>query len=207
MGEDCNKEYREANRKVKIAIRNAKNDWIEKQAKDIDEGMRYNDTKKAFNTVKTLNREQNYCKAQIIEDKNGCTLTKTDNIAERWKEYCSELYQFEATGKDPGVLDDMTYVERDETHKIFRNEIEEAIKTLKSYKAPGSDNITSELLQEEGQAMVDILQLLCNKILQRGELPTQWTESILIPIPKKKACKKCSEYRTMSLISHATRFF
>ena len=36
--------------------------------------------------------------------------------------------------------------------------------------------------------------------------PQDWKRSIFIPIPKKGNAKKCSNYRTIALISHASKF-
>ena len=33
-------------------------------------------------------------KATIIEDKNGNTLTDKSKVADRWREYCEELYNY-----------------------------------------------------------------------------------------------------------------
>ncbi|XP_063615927.1 uncharacterized protein LOC134789159, partial [Penaeus indicus] len=62
-----------------------------------------------------------------------------------------------------------------------------------------------ELINCGGEPSVKTLHLLCNRILQTGKWPTQWTQSILIPIPKKKMSKNCSEHRTISLISHPSK--
>ena len=35
--------------------------------------------------------------------------------------------------------------------------------------------------------------------------PQDWKRSVFIPIPKKGNAKECSNYRTIALISHATR--
>ena len=199
--------YREANRTVKKEIQKAKNEWIEKQAAEIEEGMKTNNAKKAFYVVKNLTRNNIQGKTKVIEDINGCTLTDTSAIAQRWKEYCTELYNHEATAKDPRVLDGFnnTPGNEDETIIILKSEVIDAISTLKTEKTPGGDNVTSEMIKEGGPAMVDILHHLCNSILKSGRWPTQWTESILIPIPKKSSSKKCSDYRTISLISHASK--
>ena len=47
-------EYRVANRKVRNEINIAKNKWIISQAQDIEENLRRNNTKKAYETVKKL---------------------------------------------------------------------------------------------------------------------------------------------------------
>ena len=49
------------------------------------------------------------------------------------------------------------------------------------------------------------MQKLCNEILEKRVWPAQLTESILIAIPKKSNSRKCSDYRTISLINHAAK--
>ena len=51
----------------------------------------------------------------------------------------------------------------------------------------------------------EILQKLCNEILKKHEWPTQWTKSILIAIPKKTNSRKYGDFRTITLISHASK--
>ena len=88
---------------------------------------------------------------------------------------------------------------------IMREEIKVAINKLKNNKSPGTDSISEEMIKNGGESVVDAYHILCNRILETGQWPDQWTESILIPIPKKKASKKCSEHRTISLISHPSK--
>ncbi len=83
--------------------------------------------------------------------------------------------------------------------------MENAIKKLKKNKAPGAENITAELLQNGGQATIQIIHKFCNEILKTKQWPNQWTESVLITIPKKANSRKCSDHRTISLISHASK--
>ena len=123
------------------------------------------------------------------------------------KEYCSELYNYEAE-VDRSILDEdvESKCEGEEREdEILKSEVEIAIKGLKRNKIPGEDNISAELIQEGGETTVNIMHVLCNKILNSGVWPTQWTEVILIPLPKKANSKKCSDYRTLSMISHASK--
>ena len=68
------------------------------------------------------------------------------------------------------------------------------------------DNITAELVQAGGEAMIDTLTILCNKIWQSGEWPTSWTQSLIITLPKKGNLQLCQNHRTISLISHPSKF-
>ena len=67
------------------------------------------------------------------------------------------------------------------------------------------DNIPTELVQAGGKAMIDILTTICNKPRKTGELPTTWTRSLVITLPKKGNLQLCQNYRTISLISHPSK--
>ena len=92
-----------------------------------------------------------------------------------------------------------------DSHPILREEVEAAVKSLKPGKSAGVDNIPAELLQAGGETLIDVLLNICNKIWQTGEWPTPWTQSLVITFPKKGNLLQCQNYRTISLISHASK--
>ena len=53
--------------------------------------------------------------------------------------------------------------------------------------------------------MIEVLLIICNQIWQTGEGPTPWTQSLIIPLPKKGNQQICQNYRTISLISHPSK--
>ena len=83
--------------------------------------------------------------------------------------------------------------------------MEAAVKALKMGKSAGVDNIPAELVQAGGEAMIDILTAICNKIWKTGEWPTMWTQSLVITLPKKGNLQLYQNYRTISLISHPSK--
>ena len=46
---------------------------------------------------------------------------------------------------------------------------------------------------------------MCQQIWKTQQWPQDWKRSVFIPIPKKGNAKKCSNYRTIALISHASK--
>ena len=96
----------------------------------------------------------------------------------------------------PIVLD-CPQISDEEHHPILREEVEAAVKALKMGKSAGVDNIPAELVQAGGEAMIDILTAICNKIWKTGEWPTT--------LPKKGNLELCQNYRTISLISHPSK--
>ena len=92
-----------------------------------------------------------------------------------------------------------------DSYPILREEVEAAVKSLKKGKSAGVDNILSELVQAGGEAMIDMLLIIYNKIWQTGEWPTPWTQSLIITLPKKGNLQLCQNYRAISLISHPSK--
>ena len=105
---------------------------------------------------------------------------------------------------DPEVLKHQPVTNTD-NHPILREEVEAAVKSLKPGKSAGVLNTPAELLQAGGETMIDVLLNICNKIWQTGDWPTPWTQSLVITLPKKGNLLQCQNYRTISLISHASK--
>ena len=49
------------------------------------------------------------------------------------------------------------------------------------------------------------LHSICQQIWKTQQWPQDWKRSVFIPIPKKGNAKECSNYRTIALISHASK--
>ena len=79
------------------------------------------------------------------------------------------------------------------------------MQSLKKGKSAGVDNIPAELVQAGGEDVITALTTNCNKIWQTGELPTPWTQSLVITLPKKGNLQQCQNYQTISLISHENK--
>ena len=107
--------------------------------------------------------------------------------------------------KDMAILDEDAGGKERQEESILLSEEEVAIRDLKAKKSPGKDNISAELLQHGDTETAKIVHKLCNEVLEKRMWPAQWTESILIAIPKKSNSRKCSDYRTISLINHAAK--
>ncbi|GFR90329.1 endonuclease-reverse transcriptase, partial [Elysia marginata] len=67
------------------------------------------------------------------------------------------------------------------------------------------DNIPSDLLKAGGEEVNNILTALCQRIWNEKKWPTEWTKSLVLPLPKKGNLRLCNNYRTISLISHHSK--
>ena len=72
-------------------------------------------------------------------------------------------------------------------------------------KAHGGDGIPAQLFQILKDDAMRVLHSICQQIWKTQQWPQDWKRSVFIPIPKKGHAKECSNYRTIALISHASK--
>ena len=72
-------------------------------------------------------------------------------------------------------------------------------------KASGGDRIPVELLQILKDDAVKVLHSVYQQIWKTQQWSQDWKKSVLIPIPKKDNAKECSNYCTITLISHTSK--
>ena len=72
-------------------------------------------------------------------------------------------------------------------------------------KASEGDEIPVALFQILKDDAVKVLHSICQQIWKTQQWPQDWKRSVFIPIPKKGNAKKCSNYHTIALISHASK--
>ena len=84
-------------------------------------------------------------------------------------------------------------------------EVKWALGTITMNKANGGDGIPAELFQVLKDDAVQALHSVCQQIWKTQQWPQDWKRSVFIPIPKKGNGKECSNYRTITLNSHASK--
>ena len=83
--------------------------------------------------------------------------------------------------------------------------MKEAIRHISNRKAPGCDGIPIEFLKAGGDEAIRVMMSLCHSIWKTKIWPNDWNKSIYVPIYKKGDRKECGNYRTIALISHASK--
>ncbi|CAF4636330.1 unnamed protein product, partial [Didymodactylos carnosus] len=156
-------------------------------------------TRDLFKKIKHF-RGQFIPKNGTLTDSSVKHLTNGHEIKNKWKQYTEELYKKEINGT--GNLDLDNYEPEPD---ILENEVTFAMETLANGKAPGHDGIPIECFKTIKEDTVKALTKLCQQIWKTNKWPQDWKTSISIPIPKKGNAKDCSNYRTIALISHASK--
>ena len=127
-------------------------------------------------------------------------LSEAKDNKKRQQEYTEKLYRKDLNDPDnhSGVI---THLEPD----ILECEVKWTLGSITMNKASGGDGIPAEPFQIIKDDAVKVLHSICQQIWKTQQWPQDWKMSVFIPIPKKGNTKECSHYRTIALISHASK--
>ena len=80
--------YKEVNNSIKRCMKKARENWIGEQCSEIEENLRKNNSKRAYQLVKDLTTVKQG-KATAAQSRSGKCLTDEREILNRWTEYCA----------------------------------------------------------------------------------------------------------------------
>ncbi|KAK3566754.1 hypothetical protein QTP86_004437 [Hemibagrus guttatus] len=183
--EENRQEYKELQRRVKREVSKAKQ-------KTYDELYTRLDTREGEKDLYRLARQRDrdgkdVQQVRVIKDRDGRVLTSEESVQRRWKEYFEELMNEE--NEREKRVEGVNSVEQ-KVDKIRKDEVRKALKRMKSGKAVGPDGIPVEVWKCLGEAAVEFLTSLFNRVLESEKMPEEWRRSVLVPIFKNKDLEK-----------------
>ena len=95
----------------------------------------------------------------------------------------------------------ITHLEPD----ILECEVKWALGSITMNNASGGNGIPVEPFQILKADAVKVLHSKWQQIWKTQQWPQDWKRSVFIPTRKKGNAKECSNYRTIALISHASK--
>jgi len=189
--------HRTAAKRAKKALRIAKKKWFTDLLKETEEAQGRGDYKTLYDNIIKVSRKKTTKPGIGIKYQDGTMLYKIEDIKKRWKNYCSEL--FGRVGHTP------ENIEKGEEPEILEIEIEAAVKKLRKGKSVGLDEIPAEALKAGGKTVIKAMKKIIDDIWRTGKWPAEWVISELVLLPKVSGTQDCTKYRTVSLISHASK--
>ncbi|KAK3518340.1 hypothetical protein QTP86_018635, partial [Hemibagrus guttatus] len=201
--EENRQEYKELQRRVKREVSKAKQ-------KAYDELYTRLDTREGEKDLYRLARQRDrdgkdVQQVRVIKDRDGRVLTSEESVQRRWKEYFEELMNEE--NEREKRVEGVNSVEQ-KVDKIRKDEVRKALKRMKSGKAVGPDDIPVKVWKCLGEAAVEFLASLFNRVLESERMPEEWRRSVLVPIFKNKGdVQSCSNYRGIKLMSHTMKLW
>ena len=88
---------------------------------------------------------------------------------------------------------------------ILECKVKRALGSITMKKASGGDGIPVDLVQILKDDAMKMMHSICQKIWETQQWSQDQKRSVCIPTPKKGNAKECSNYRTIALISHASK--
>ena len=117
-----------------------------------------------YNKLRTMHKRRTGAANKAINESGKIMLEKED-IKQRWVEYKEELFD-DLRPDRPADNPEL------EDHSILESEVEAALKSMESNKAPGNDNITKEMIESCGGIGTSKMVKIINKIYESGYSPT-----------------------------------
>jgi len=206
--EEGKRNYRKLNNELKRETQKAKDTWWENECQQLEQLCERGRSDLMYGKVKQLTKKgSNNRRTVSIKDSNGNLVNDLVEVRNRWREYVELLY--DKSGK-PEVQD----MSIEEEHRIgidekgpelLESEILQALKDMKTGKAVGVDEVPAEFLKVLGERGEKELVTLCKEMYIKGKWPEDFTRVVMIPLQKKANAVECSDHRTISLISHASK--
>ncbi|KAK3566779.1 hypothetical protein QTP86_004518 [Hemibagrus guttatus] len=162
--EENRQEYKELQRRVKREVSKAKQKAYEELYTRLDtrEGE-----KDLYRLARQRDRDgKDVQQVRVIKDRDGRVLTSEESVQRRWKEYFEELMNEE--NEREKRVEGVNSVEQ-KVDKIRKDEVRKALKRMKSGKAVGPDDIPVEVWKCLGEAAVEFLANLFNRVLENLE--------------------------------------
>ena len=100
----------------------------------------------------------------------------------------------------------LTAKTRDSDEVPSRGEIKAFLSQMNNKKAPGMDGITTEILKNGSEKMIDLLEQVIQSVWE-SEVPQDWRDVILVSLYKKGLKSDCSNFRGISLLSIVGKLF
>ena len=88
---------------------------------------------------------------------------------------------------------------------ILECEVKWALGSITTNKASGGDGVPVELFQILKDDAMKVLHSIRQQIWKTQQWSQEWKKSVFIPNSKEGSAKKCSNYRTIALVSHASK--
>ncbi|KAK3569471.1 hypothetical protein QTP86_031431, partial [Hemibagrus guttatus] len=162
--EENRQEYKELQRRVKREVSKAKQKAYEELYTRLDtrEGE-----KDLYRLARQRDRDgKDVQQVRVIKDRDGRVLTSEESVQRRWKEYFEELMNEE--NEREKRVEGVNSLEQ-KVDKIRKDEVRKALKRMKSGKAVGLDDIPVEVWKCLGEAAVEFLANLFNRVLENLE--------------------------------------
>jgi len=199
--------WRRLNSSLNDSYRLDESTMITKQMEDLSLADLIGDYSTTWKIIHDLSGKHERSNVKV-KKRDGTPATSDKDLLAEWQEYFSSLLN-NSNGQpvselpQPAAQDLPIHV-----NPPTREETFEAIHQMKCNKAAGLDcAITAEALRYGGDSMIDIIHGFCSEVYRTLTPPSQWTTSVIVPLPKKGDLSLMTNYRGISLLSISAKVY
>ena len=196
--------FRQCERIVKCAVRDAKELWVKKTAEAANVER---DGKGRWSCVKQLQevfRGRQSVRTSGVLSEDGRQLSEPVEVVARWFRHFSGVLNV-ASQFSQECVDRMSLLEvrTDLDDPPGEEEFENALGKVKLKKAGGTSRIVPEMLVFGGPVLHRVLLNLFRKVWGEGCVFDDWRDALVIPVPKRGNLNICDNWRGISLLDVA----
>ena len=191
---------------VQLKLHEMQDFWLSARADEIQGYVNKNDIKNFYSSLKEI-----YCPTSassfLLLSADGTKFISENKILERWAEH------FDGVINRPSFINDKA-IERLLQFSVNESldvtptlgEVQIAIRQLSNGKAPGSDEIPTEIYKEGGSVLTGKLLTLIQLIWMKEQLLQDFKDASIIHIYKWKGNQQaCDNYYRISLLSISSK--
>ena len=195
-------EYQEKRRVEKRIHKKKKKEWMKAKLVNTEILREQNCSREFFKEI-NINRKPFKPRVNLCRHEDGSIISDEQEILNRWVRHFDATLNGTANNvivyphQSKIVNDGENYVSDAPTAE----EIYLAIEKLRNNKAPGSDNISAELLKYGSKKIVLVMEYMFSEIWKTEEIPEEWLKGIICPLHKKGDQLDCTNYRGITLLN------
>ena len=187
--------YKTAYSTLQAKLRTMQNEWTglaERTQRYADIG----DMRAFYEALKAVYGPSHQIQAPLRSSDGSTRLTDKEAILQRWSEHFEGLFSDRRTVQESSLAKiPQVDVKLELDDPPTREEIEKATMQPKVGKSPGMNGIPAEFYRHRGEAVLDKLQDLFTNCWEKGSLPQDLRDAVIISLYNNKREKSgCSNY-------------
>nr|CAH7730708.1 unnamed protein product [Callosobruchus chinensis] len=204
--ETINQEYRSYRNTLANLIKVTKSNYYINKLSTLQ-----NNYKKTWNIINEISNCSKAEKKQINQiSLDGAMILNPEEIASSFNNFFINIAD-ELTTNIPDNSES-NIARKQNIHSLFLQpvdcvEIENMISDLKAASSPGKDNLSARTIKLAKHIVSKPLTHIINLIFESALIPTQFKESVVIPIHKSGRKDKMTNYRPISLLNNFAKIF
>ncbi|XP_055634032.1 craniofacial development protein 2-like [Toxorhynchites rutilus septentrionalis] len=185
--------YADLEKTVKRSCRRDKRDWTNSLAEEGEIAAASGDIRLLYDIYRRLSGVRTNARMPL-KYRAGQLMTERTDQLKRWTEHFGELFRVpsEDDQQNPQrTVPTVRRINRVNSAVPSLAEIEAAIKSMKSNKAPGIDCIPAEMLKADPTVSAQMLHQLFTDIWETATFSADWMQGILVKVPTKEDLSEC----------------